>query len=98
MHDNSPPETLLTGKPRNTLSELKSTKDKNVGELVRSFAHMEKALARLIQNEENSCENLLETLFSSVTDFSQGCEMHDDITAICLHVKGNPPISNKTEK
>jgi len=56
-------------------------------------------LASLLQkNEENSCENLLETLFSSVTDFSQGCEMHDDITALCFHAKGNSNTSNKAEE
>jgi len=47
-----------------------------------------KRLVSLIREDKGSCcEELLETVFSSVTEFSEDKDMHDDITVLCLHRK-----------
>jgi len=49
-------------------------------------------LVSLLQsNNESSCSHQLDMIFSSVLDFSDGCAMHDDITALCLHAA---PVSH----
>lgn len=43
-------------------------------------------LVSLLQSDSGgNCSQLLDAIFSSVLGFSDGCDMHDDITALCLH-------------
>lgn len=45
---------------------------------------MERLITLFGEYEGTHCEGLLERVFSSVEEFSKGCEMHDDVTILCF--------------
>lgn len=49
---------------------------------------MERLTSLLQNNDSLHCEGLLETVFGSVAEFSEGCEMQDDVTVLCFRHRG----------
>lgn len=48
---------------------------------------MERLVSLIREDDGDNCEELLKTIFSSITGFSKDKDMHDDITVLCLNCK-----------